>query len=180
MGTGAEIALYALVAAGTAATIVSQQQQAKSQEKWANYQADQAQADANAAAGAANVRADRIRRAARYQQAEAQAGYAASGVDVGEGTPVKIDAKIAGNAEHDAMLTILDGQTQQGRGGAEAVAFRGQGRDARSAANSASVATLINAGASAYGGWKSTNAAGGVTAQQSAAPVVERGSTYIG
>ena len=75
MCTGVEIALVAssvLAAGGAAASGIQQQ-------KMANYQADQANADAEAARASARVQADRIRKAGREQAAQANAALAASG-----------------------------------------------------------------------------------------------------
>ena len=75
----------------------------------AQFQADQAQADAAAERGAATVKADKVRKQGRQQQSEARAALAAAGVEVGAGTPVKIGATIGRNAEEDALNEILYG-----------------------------------------------------------------------
>lgn len=80
MCTGLEVAVIgsSVLAAGGAVAGGIQQQ------KMANYQADQANADAETARASARVQADRIRKAGREQAAQANAALAASGVETGE------------------------------------------------------------------------------------------------
>ncbi len=78
----------------------------------ANYQAAQAEADAEASKAAAKVEADRIRKAGREQAAAANASLAASGVETGEGTALRITSGITEDAEQDAFQTILTGNTR--------------------------------------------------------------------
>jgi hypothetical protein len=90
-------------------------QQAETAKETGKFQAAQAAADANATQGAAQVEAERLRKAGRRRQAEAIAQAAANGVDVNSPTAVKIDQQIGQNAEQDAYMTILNGQDQSAR-----------------------------------------------------------------
>ncbi|ENL2449233.1 hypothetical protein AB4X14_005018, partial [Salmonella enterica] len=81
MCTGLEVAAIGASVLSAGGAVYSGQQQ----KKMSNYQAAQAEADAEAAQAAARVEADRIRKAGRAQAAQANAALAASGVDTGEG-----------------------------------------------------------------------------------------------
>lgn len=150
MCTGIEIAAVAstVLAAGGA---VAQGQQ---QRKMANYQANQAQADAEAQRAAAKVEADKIRKAGRQQAAAANAALAASGVETGEGTALRITSGITGDAEEDAYTTIMNGYNQGARLNAQAQADRISGRNAATAGYINAGSSLLSAGGTAYNGWK--------------------------
>ncbi|VEI61591.1 hypothetical protein [Serratia rubidaea] len=150
MCTGIEIAAVAstVLAAGGA---VAQGQQ---QRKMANYQANQAQADAEAQRAAAKVEADKIRKAGRQQAAAANAALAASGVETGEGTALRITSGITGDAEEDAYTTIMNGNNQGARLNAQAQADRISGRNAATAGYINAGSSLLSAGGTAYNGWK--------------------------
>lgn len=150
MCTGIEIAAVAstVLAAGGA---VAQGQQ---QRKMANYQANQAQADAEAQRAAAKVEADKIRKAGREQAAAANAALAASGVETGEGTALRITSGITGDAEEDAYTTIMNGYNQGARLNAQAQADRISGRNASTSGYINAGSSLLSAGGKAYDGWK--------------------------
>lgn len=69
MCTGVEIALVASSVLAAGGAVVQGQQQ----QKMANYQAAQAEADADAAKAAAKVQAEKIRKAGQHQAAQANA-----------------------------------------------------------------------------------------------------------
>ncbi|MGG8186251.1 hypothetical protein [Klebsiella aerogenes] len=154
MCTGVEIAVIAssVLAAGGAAYSGQQQK------KMANYQAAQAEADAEASQKAARVEADRIRKAGREQAAAANASLAASGVETGEGTALRITSGITEDAEQDAFQTILTGNNQGARLNAQAQADRISGKNAAIAGNISAGSSLLSAGGTAYSGWKSAKA----------------------
>lgn len=153
MCTGVEIALVAssVLAAGGA---VAQGQQ---QKKMANYQAAQANADADAARAAGRVEADRIRKAGRQQASQANAALAASGVETGEGTALRITSDITGDAEQDAYTTIINGMNTGARYNAQAQADRISGKNAANAGYINAGSSLLQAGGTAYTGWKKAN-----------------------
>lgn len=152
------MAAYAALAAATVYSVYTTQQSGKQAQLNANAQADQAQNDADTAASAAVVQADRIRRLARNQASEANAALAASGVETGAGTAININEQIIGNAEEDAALTIFNGQNQKARGYADASNYSLAGTQARGAANSQSIGTVLSAGAQAGMAWKASAA----------------------
>lgn len=149
MCTGVEIALVAssVLAAGGAVAIGQQQK------KMANYQAAQAEADAEASKAAAKVEAERIRKAGRQQASAANAALAASGVDTGEGTALRVTSGITGDAEQDAFQTILSGNNQGARLNAQAQADRISGRNAATSGYISAGSSLLSAGSKAYSGW---------------------------
>lgn len=147
---------YAGLAAATVYSVYSTQQSGKQAQLNADAQSDQAQSDADAAASAAVVQADRIRRLARNQSSEANAALAASGVETGAGTAININEEIIGNAEEDAALTIFNGKNQKARGYADASNYSMAGNQARSAANSESVGTVLSAGEKSTSMWKAS------------------------
>lgn len=134
---------------GAAGTIYSGQQQ----KKMANYQAAQAEADADAAKASARVEADRIRKAGRQQAFAANAALAASGVETGEGTALRVTSGIAGDAEQDAFQTILNGNNQSARLNAQAQADRISGQNAATSGYIEAGSSLLSAGSKAYSGW---------------------------
>lgn len=156
MGTGVEIAVYAAMAASTAYSVYSTQQAGKQAQLNADAQADQAAADANTEKSAAVVQAERIRRLARIQAGEANAALAGSGVEVGEGTAMNINEEIYQNAEEDAVLTIMSGKNKAQRMDGDASNYRLAGSQARGAANSQSISTVLSSASSMGSGWKSS------------------------
>lgn len=158
MCTGIEIAMASALVAGTAYSAYSSVQQGKQAGINADAQAEQSQLDADNAASAATVHADRIRRLARTQVSQANASLAASGVAVGEGTAVNINEEIYANAEEDAVMTELNGQNTKRRGYVDAGNISLAGSQARNAANSQAVGSVLSAGAQAGMAWKASAA----------------------
>ncbi|EDY8025133.1 hypothetical protein GPB28_001107 [Salmonella enterica] len=154
MCTGIEIAAIGASVLAAGGAVYSGQQQ----KKMSNYQAAQAEADAEAAQSAARVEADRIRKAWRAQAAQANAALAASGVDTGEGTALRIQSGIVGDAEQDAFQTILTGNNQGARLNAQAQADRISGNNAATAGYINAGSSLLSAGGKAYSGWKAAKA----------------------
>ncbi len=150
MCTGLEVAVIgsSVLAAGGAVAGGIQQQ------KMANYQADQANADAEAARASARVQADRIRKAGREQAAQANAALAASGVETGEGTALRITSDIAERAESDAYTAIMNGLNTGARYNAQAQADRISGKNAATAGYISAGSSLLSGGSKAYSGWK--------------------------
>lgn len=165
MCTGIEIAAATALAASTAYSAYSSVQQGKQAKLNAEAQSDQAQIDANNAASASKVQADRIRRLARNQASEANAALAASGVEVGEGTALNINQEIYGNAEEDAAMTIFNGENQRKRGYVDATNMSLYGSQQQSAANSQAVGSVLAAGAQA-GMWRASAAGRNGTASK--------------
>lgn len=150
MCTGVEIALVASSVLAAGGAVASGQEQ----KKMANYQAAQAEADAEAAKASARVEAERIRKAGRQQASAANAALAASGVETGEGTALRVTSGITGDAEQDAYQTILNGVNSSNRLQAQAQADRISGSNAATAGNISAGSSLLSAGGTAYSGWK--------------------------
>ncbi|EPI2358576.1 hypothetical protein AB8T91_03180 [Klebsiella pneumoniae] len=150
MCTGVEIALVASSVLAAGGAVASGQQQ----KKMANYQAAQAEADADAAKASARVEAERIRKAGRQQAAAANAAMAASGVETGEGTALRVTSGITGDAEQDAYQTIFNGINTSNRLRSQAQADRISGSNAATAGYINAGSSLLSAGATAYSGWK--------------------------
>lgn len=150
MCTGVEIALVASSVLAAGGAVASGQQQ----KKMANYQAAQAEADADAAKASARVEAERIRKDGRQQAAAANAAMAASGVETGEGTALRVTSGITGDAEQDAYQTIFNGINTSNRLRSQAQADRISGSNAATAGYINAGSSLLSAGATAYSGWK--------------------------
>lgn len=99
----------------TAFSAISQISQGQQQQQYHEFQAAQAAADAQAEREAGQVRAQKTRRAGRYQQSEARASLAASGVEIGAGTPMLIETEIDRRTEADALQDILLGSRRGSR-----------------------------------------------------------------
>lgn len=156
MCTGVEIAAIGASVLAAGGAVYSGQQQ----KKMSNYQAAQAEADAEASQKAARVEADRIRKAGARQAAAANAAMAASGVETGEGTALRITSGITEDAEQDAYQTILNGANSASRLQAQAQADRITGSNAATAGNISAGSSLLSAGGTAYDGWKKAKTGG--------------------
>lgn len=143
--------------AGAALSLLGSVKQGQSAQSMANYQAEQANADADAARAAGRVEADRIRKAGRQQASQANAALAASGVETGEGTALRITSDITGDAEQDAYTTIINGINTGARYNAQAQADRISGKNAAQASYINAGSSLLQGGSAAYSGWKKSN-----------------------
>lgn len=99
-----------VITVSTAVSAVGNLVEGKQAKAYYNYKGDQAEADANYEIGAAAVRASRVRKAGTYQQGEVAAGYAASGIDVTQGTPMTTREALDRNISLDATMQLLTGQ----------------------------------------------------------------------
>ena len=155
MCTGVEIAAIGASVLAAGGAVYSGQQQ----KKMSNYQAAQAEADAEASQKAARVEADRIRKAGARQAAAANAAMAASGVETGEGTALRITSGVTEDAEQDAYQTILNGVNSSSRLQAQAQADRFTGSNASTAGYINAGSSLLAGGSKAYNGWKTRQGA---------------------
>jgi hypothetical protein len=140
---GIETALLIGSAVVGGASAISQGNQAK---KMGDYQAAQAQADANAAAESAKLEAANIRKAGDRQRSSARAALAASGVNVDTGTAELINTEIQQGAEQDALTTIQTGVNRARVINAEGDAARIAGKNARTAGYLNAANTALSAG----------------------------------
>lgn len=143
--------LYIAAAAASAGAAIHQ---GEVQSNYGKYQRDQAAADAEAQRGAAQVEAERIRKAGKQQRAEAIAALAASGVNVDSATAVKIDQEITHNAEQDAYLTIVGGNDKAARLNAQGEGAYLQGRQGKMAGYVNAGSSLLEGASNVARGWK--------------------------
>ena len=143
----------AIMAVSTALSAFAAIQGGRAAKHQADYESAQAEADARAEKAAAEVRASRIRDLMKEQRSTARASIAASGVDVGEGTPLLIEQEITARGEEDAILEILGGENAMRRGYAYAQGLRLQGRRARTAGYFGAASSLLRSGATLGDRW---------------------------
>lgn len=110
------------------------------------YQRDQGFADAAAEREGAQVRAGQIRKAGRYQQSEARASLAKSGVVVDSGSGQAVQDHIKASSEQDALTEILTGDYRARRMEAGATASGRQAVYADRAGSEALTGSLLRAG----------------------------------
>ncbi|HEY9540498.1 MAG TPA: hypothetical protein VIR05_02545 [Luteimonas sp.] len=144
----------AATAVGTGVTMYGQDTAANQEEANAKFAADQAEADARAEQGAAQVEAERIRREGKRQRSKAVAAAAAAGVDVDSPTALKIDQEITANAEEDALTVIANGGDRARRLNQQGQADRIAGSNAASAGKINMASTLLEGAAMTARGWK--------------------------
>lgn len=152
--TAATVAAYAAAAAavvGAYSSIESGRQQKGMYER-------QAQAASNDAAykkDAAKAQAEKIRRLGAAQKGEAKAALAASGVAVGEGTPLELQKNITKNSEEDALSAILGGKRSSDAAIEESSMLMQAGANAESSGYMGAASSVLGAAGTVAGGWKS-------------------------
>lgn len=124
---GIEVALLALTAVAGVAGTVMQGQAAKKQ---ANASAQIALNDAAYESDAYKQQADKIRRAGKAQIGETNTSLAASGVKLGEGTPLELTKTIIQRSEEDALTSIMQGGRAKSSASAQAKMFGDAGKAA--------------------------------------------------
>lgn len=139
-----------LLIAGTAVSAMSSINQGRQAAAMGNYQNAQAQADADATKGEAELQARQIRDAGKRQKSAATAASAASGFSVDDGTAELINNQIDQGSEQDALTTILAGKSNAGRLRAQGEMAKIQGKNARTAGYMSAIGSGMRAG---YG-WK--------------------------
>lgn len=153
--------------------VISALSQGQQQSDQAEWQSRQAAADAQAEREAGEVRAEKVRKAGRATQSQARAALAASGVEVGAGTAVKIVQDIGRNAEGDAQSELLSGLNRGARLDSESAGYNIAASNARTSSYMRAGGSLLSAGASAANsGW--------IRAEQAPAPVVYKDRGYYG
>ena len=153
MCSGVEIAMIASAVVGTGTAIYSGQVQKETAEVNAELQ----RREGDAARDAAVAQAEKIRKAGAAQASQANAALAASGVAVGEGTPLRINENIYQNAEDDAYSTLLTGKRQQQAANDSAGMLEYQGNAAQTVGYLNAASTVLSTAAS-YGQWKTSQA----------------------
>lgn len=164
MCTGMEI--FSLISGGM--QMASQISQANQARDMGNYQAAQAEADAQAEREVARVNAEKIRKASKSQQSAARSALAASGVVADAGTALMIQGDIAQSGEGDALSELLTGKRRSNRLEAEGAGARIAGKNAQQQGYMGAAGSLL-----ATGG-KMGSKYGGIRAEQAPAPVINR------
>lgn len=148
MCTGYEIAVLALAAAGTGASVYAQNEQANAEEDRANAQsaalADQAASEREAAASEAK----KIEQQRRKVQGAARAAAAAGGADVARGAPVTIAGDIYGRAESDIEETLKAGDSRARVSSLEAAGYSDLASGYKRAGPYAATGTLLSGSSS--------------------------------
>jgi hypothetical protein len=158
MCTGLEI----LSVVGTGMSVLGQVQQGKSQQEAYNAQAQATLNEGAYRADAAKQQAEKFRKAGRNQASEAKAQLAASGVKLGEGTPLEIDRQISQNAEEDSLSALLGGSRATTAAQEEAKLLGKAGGNAVTNAGYGAASSVMQTGAAfAKSGWKTKLSAGG-------------------
>jgi len=144
----------ALLAAGTALAAGASIYGGIQQKSQADTQAELTQRQAAQDKDAAVAQAEKIRKAARQQQAEATANLAASGVSVGTGTPLRISNEIYKTAEQDAYQTILSGNRAYQSGVTQAGLLSSSGDAAMTGGILSGAGSLLSGASATYkSGW---------------------------
>jgi hypothetical protein len=137
----------AVAIGGTVLSMVGQQQQGRAQQKAANEQAQQVLNEGAYRADAAKQQAEKIRKAGAAQKGEARASLAASGVKLGEGTPLEVDREITQNSEEDALSALISGKRATSAAQEESKMLAKAGRNAMTS-------SVLESGGTLAKGWK--------------------------
>lgn len=158
---GVEVAALAAYAAlaGAAIGAVATVYNAEKQEDIAENNAELTRRQGNQEADAAMAQAEKIRRAGAAQAAQANAAMAASGVSIGEGTPILINESIYKDSESDAYSTLLTGARRKQSAEDQAGMLINEGNVAKTSGYMNAGASLLSA-AGSYGKWKTSQKKG--------------------
>lgn len=151
MGIETGVLLAISAAVSVAGTVMAGQ----AQKEQANAQAQQALNEGAYQADAYKQQADKIRRAGKAQVGETNAALAASGVKLGEGTPLELKKTIIQRSEEDAMTAILNGG-RTSSAATEQASIYGKAGDAAVTGSYFKAAGTVLGAATDYsrGGWK--------------------------
>lgn len=148
---GVEVALLAMAAVSAVGTVMAGQAQ---QEQY-NAQAQQALNTAAYEADSYKQQADKIRRAGKAQVGETNAALAASGVKLGEGTPLELKKTIIQRSEEDALTAIMQGGRAKSAGAEQASIYGKAGDSAVTNSYFSAAKTVLGASVDYNrGGWK--------------------------
>jgi len=132
------------IAFGVAVTAVSAGYGAYTQYQQGSYAKAQANADAEAMRGQARLEAERIQKQKATVRSAARAQAAENGLNVNEGSAVVIDQQISYDADTDAWMTRLTGQSNANR----MAVF---GSNEKKVNNAAAIGTVLQAAGSIAG-----------------------------
>jgi pyruvate/2-oxoglutarate dehydrogenase complex dihydrolipoamide acyltransferase (E2) component len=146
MCTGAEVALLATMAGSTAI-------QVSQQKKLSDFQADQANANADAEKQAGELRAEKARERAKHIAASARAALAASGIDLDSVSANLINKDIVERGEKDAFVQELNAEDRATALRQQADVFNLQGDQAVVAGVANLSSSAISTGVRKDGSW---------------------------
>lgn len=132
-----------LSAAGTVAGAIGSIQQGRAAEATAGYNAKVAENNATAEKQRATYEAGMIEERKDKIRASQEAGMAASGVDVGTGTPVAVLGDTEAQGQRDVLARLYSGNTAATASMNDAKLFRAEGRAARKAGNMGAITSLL-------------------------------------
>lgn len=135
-----------LMIASTVMSAAGDRQAGKAQSAQYQYQAEQAEADAQAEREYGINQAAKIRKAGARQLAETRASYAASGVDVTQGTPQTVNRAITQDIEEDALNAMLDGDYRAKKLIAQSQSYSASSQNALTASRINTAGTLMEGG----------------------------------
>lgn len=145
------VAVVMVMAAAVAA--YAQYQQGKSEEEAMEMEAEYREHEGTLIENQAVREADAHRKAVRRLIATQRAKMAASGVDIGSGSPLELFAQTAYDGEMDAQDIIYAGKIGKQTKGMAANMARFRGSQAKIAGKWAAAGTLASGTASAYGSY---------------------------
>ncbi|ELC2084173.1 hypothetical protein RIZ99_002479 [Salmonella enterica] len=148
------IAMVAVTVASTAASMYSQNQQAKYTSAVAEKNADVAEAQAQDSINRGNAEADQRRREMRQRQGTQAATMAATGAELGSGSSLDIFGDTAQFGALDALTTVNNAQREAYGFRVQGANYQSQADSARSAGSSGLTQTLLTAPLKAYGAYK--------------------------
>lgn len=163
MSYAAVVAAVAAVA-GAGISAYSSIESGKQQKKMAEDQAQIAVNDAEYKKDAARAQAEKIRKMGELQKSEARASLAASGVKIGEGTPLEITKNITTLAEEDALSALLGGKRAADSANTEAQMLMRAGKNAQTNSQYRAGATVLSAAGTVASGWSKPKATTTTTA----------------
>ncbi|MCF7811450.1 hypothetical protein K9N50_10735 [bacterium] len=156
--TGLTVGGMVLSAVGTVASVQSQMQQGKEQNKWNQYNAAVAERDAEAARQSAEYEAALKRREGEKLLSRQRALYGKAGVTF-KGSPLMLMEETAADIEMDALMIERTGKLTASRYGEEATLSRMKGTSAQKAGYYGAGTTLLTGAGQAintYGNYLST------------------------
>ena len=146
--------MVAVTVASTAASMYSQNQQAKYTSAVAEKNADVAEAQAQDSINRGNAEADQRRREMRQRQGTQAATMAATGAELGSGSSLDIFGDTAQFGALDALTTVNNAQREAYGYQVQGMNAQAQGAAAQSAAKSSMTSTLLTAPLKAYGAYQ--------------------------
>ena len=153
MGFAAAAGIVSVVVtvAAAAASAYAQYQAGQTQGKILKYQAKAAENQAKAAREAADIRAKQEEKRLNMIRARARANAGASGVEVGEGSPLLVMLENARQAQYEVDLIRYSGEVQSTAAIGESKLRMFESRTVRNAAAIGAGTTLLSGVASAAG-----------------------------